>query len=349
MIIQNEEDMHDKAQAPNLTVIQRHEEAPPPQYEEYEFSTYRPNRTTGTSSAPRWSTSSSSFSSSTPGPVPADSRAVNYISINKPLGSIDCTYLLDPTIHIPSSLLPKLEPGQTEDDRKNLSLKTKLGTIVANIHLLHREGSVSTTKRTTLECKTTLGTMVVKIDATPSKTRPPFHLKAQTQSGTIDLQLPRSFRGFLTITTTIGTVTLSPEVHQANRWIHTGSAGRVRRGFLGDSSSLDDVGLASGSWNGDEVVIETAMGSVDVSFVGGIPSGAYGFSGIPPRTTTSSSWHSSSYSSSSSSWSWSTSYRGGASASSPQGFPPSSGAGAQTGSSTGPPPLAALLGYRDHK
>ncbi|KAF9254396.1 hypothetical protein L218DRAFT_886434, partial [Marasmius fiardii PR-910] len=251
---------------------------------------------------------------------PVDSRAVNYISINKPLGSIDCTYLLDPTVQIPASFLPKLDHGQKEEDRKNLSLKTKMGTIVANILLHHREGSMSN-RRTSLEFKTSIGTMVLK-DATPSPNRPPFQLKAISQSGTVLLHLPRTFRGFLNITTTIGTVSLSPEVSRAHRWISTSAIGRVRKGFLGDSSTLRD--LEDQPWNGDEVEIETTVGSVEIHFVPPGPS---------PIVTSSHSVTSSPFCA-----------RGRSTSAAVAATRANLGIGL-----TGPPPLAALLGYHDHK
>ncbi|KAL0565062.1 hypothetical protein V5O48_016970 [Marasmius crinis-equi] len=255
MIIRPEEDTKHSNDVPYQSMANREdEESPPPQYEEL----VSPSSASHSHSHASSISSSSSFST----PDDGDGRAVNYIAINKPLGSIDCKYVLDPAIQIPTSFLPKLGPGQTEEDRKNLSLKTKVGTVVAEIMLQHREGSVLK-RRTLLECKTTVGTMILKVDATPSPNRPPFQLKATTQSGTVLLYLPTSFRGFLTVTTTIGTVSLSREVIAVNRWLST--TGRVRKAFIGDASQLRDSELEA--WNGDEVIIETTVGSVEIAYV----------------------------------------------------------------------------------
>ncbi|KAF9254039.1 hypothetical protein L218DRAFT_1082510 [Marasmius fiardii PR-910] len=209
-----------------------------------------------------------------------ENKPTNYISINKRLpGPVDCTYILDPTLQILPSLLPPLELGQTEEDRKNLSLKIqKVGIITANIFLLHREGSLSA-KRTTLEFQTGVGKIELKIDTTPSPNRPPFWLKATTHLGNVSLKLPRTFRGLLTITTDDfhGDVLLSPEVSMVNRWLSTedivsptGRSGQLRRGFVGDMSMSGDG--EPELWNGDEVVIEIeSVGKVDISFVSVVP------------------------------------------------------------------------------
>ena len=94
-------------------------------------------------------------------PAP-NGQTVNYVVVNRPLGSIDCSYILDPSLRIPTRFLPALDVGESEADRKNLVLKSKLGTIVANIALYHQMSS-PVTKRTTMEFKTTVGTMVLKI------------------------------------------------------------------------------------------------------------------------------------------------------------------------------------------
>ncbi|KAJ8095535.1 hypothetical protein PM082_023062 [Marasmius tenuissimus] len=277
------------------------EEAPPPQYEEL------------ISSSPVSQPSPSSLSLSTA----LDGRAVNYIAINKPLGSIDCQYTLDPSVQIPASFLPRLQQGQTEEDRKNLSLKTKVGTIVADVLLQHREGS-PVDRRTLLAFRTTLGTMILKLDVTPSPIRPPFQLKATTQSGTIVLHLPRSFHGFLSVTTTIGNVNLSSEVAEVNRWITTGP--RVRKAFIGDASQLRECELEP--WNGDEVIIETTVGSVEIAFAeaGAVPDHPRGRA--PSRTRSVSS-------------SLSSRSRNG-----------DAGSMLSHTSEVAPPPLVALLGYK---
>ncbi|KAL0063884.1 hypothetical protein AAF712_009165 [Marasmius tenuissimus] len=248
------------------------EDTPPPEYEDIMTSppqppmasSFPPSTSSPTTSNPTFSsppTSSSSLTTSTPAVV--DGRAVNYIAISKSFGDITCTYTLDPSIQLPASFMPKLKNGRREEDRSNLSLKTKVGSIFACVILQHRQNS---DKRTMLEFKVTLGMIVVKVDTTPSTSlptpRPPFQLKAAIQSGNIVLHLPRNFNGFITINSTLPNVLLSPEIARANRWIST--TGRVRKGFIGDASRLDGE---VGEWKGDEVVIEGTVVGVEIGFV----------------------------------------------------------------------------------
>jgi hypothetical protein len=95
-------------------------------------------------------------------------KAANYISLNQPLSSINCTYIIDPLIQIPQSFLPALAPGQSEADRKNLSIRTKMGSITADITVWHDDSVSRTPKdgnrpRVSLEMKTMLGEMDVKV------------------------------------------------------------------------------------------------------------------------------------------------------------------------------------------
>ncbi|KAK1234656.1 hypothetical protein PQX77_002139 [Marasmius sp. AFHP31] len=250
------------------------EDTPPPEYDDI-MSPQPPNTISSTASPVPSSSSLPSTRSSLPPTTssPVDGRAVNWIAISKSFGDITCTYTLDPSLQLPASFMPKLKTGRREEDRCNLSLKTKVGSIFASVMLQHREGAGSSSdRRTLLEFKATLGVMVVNVDTTPSTslstTRPPFSLKTTLQTGNVILHLPRSFNGFVTIDATLPNVILSPEVARANRWIST--AGRVRKGFIGDASRLDGE---VGEWKGDEVVIEGKVVGVEIGFVGDNQSG----------------------------------------------------------------------------
>jgi len=60
----------------------------------------------------------------------------NFVSVSRRDSSIKGTWLLDPMLSIPSDLLPPLLEGESEKTRKNLSLQTKDGSIIANIFVL---------------------------------------------------------------------------------------------------------------------------------------------------------------------------------------------------------------------
>lgn len=65
-----------------------------------------------------------------------NAQPCNFVSVSRRDSSIKGTWLLDPMLSIPSDLLPPLPEGESESTRKNLSLQTKDGTIIANIFVL---------------------------------------------------------------------------------------------------------------------------------------------------------------------------------------------------------------------
>ncbi|THU96197.1 hypothetical protein K435DRAFT_858796 [Dendrothele bispora CBS 962.96] len=235
-----------------------------------------------------------------PGPVAVatSSKAVNHVSINQPLGSIDCTYIIDPLVQIPKSFLPKLAPGVPEHSRKNLSLRTKVGAIFADVTLWHDDSVQRTEKMdkegkkkwVNMEMKALVGAVCVKVafsslahlvpgpecdsstddsyqrDPTPipSSERPPFLLRCSTRTGQVFVQLPKTFHGFISITTAVGSVNLSKNIKQTARWVDSGM--RKRKCFVGDISRLSDEDSRD-LWSGDEVKLETPFGSVDISYI----------------------------------------------------------------------------------
>lgn len=83
------------------------------------------------------------------------------------MGSLDDTYVIDPTLQVPSSLLPDLAPGESEDARRHLNLQTKAGSIAADVllvdknlneHLRHKSGRV-----TMVIDSVSAGSIVVKV------------------------------------------------------------------------------------------------------------------------------------------------------------------------------------------
>lgn len=68
-------------------------------------------------------------------PVP-NAQPCNFVSISRRDSSIKGTWLLDPMLSIPADLLPPLPEEESENTRTNLSLRTKDGSINANIFVL---------------------------------------------------------------------------------------------------------------------------------------------------------------------------------------------------------------------
>ena len=84
-------------------------------------------------------------------------------------------------------------------------------------------------------------------------------MTANAHNGNINLRLPRSFRGPLTITTLHGSVRFSPDVAAT---VTTFSDVRTKKCFLGDYSTWRD----GEAWSGDEAVIDSRNGSVRIQF-----------------------------------------------------------------------------------
>jgi len=93
----------------------------------------------------------------------------NYISVIRKDHSIRERYAIDPFISVPSSLLPPLEEGETEADRKNLRLKTKDGSVDVDIWVLGDGGEYKTAeglvqqRRATLDVTSNDGSINLKI------------------------------------------------------------------------------------------------------------------------------------------------------------------------------------------
>lgn len=72
--------------------------------------------------------------------------------------------MIDPLMHIPHHFLPPMNAGETEQDRKNLYLCTKDGSIDADIWLIGREETAPKNgTRTTLSLSSSDGNITAKI------------------------------------------------------------------------------------------------------------------------------------------------------------------------------------------
>lgn len=72
--------------------------------------------------------------------------------------------MIDPLMQIPPSLLPPLNAGEKDQDRKNLYLRTKDGSIDADIWLIGQDEAASHNgSRTTLSLSSNDGSITAKI------------------------------------------------------------------------------------------------------------------------------------------------------------------------------------------
>jgi hypothetical protein len=88
-------------------------------------------------------------------------------------GTIKETYVIDPQLNIPSSLLPPLGEDESESNRKNLSLQARYGSVDVDISLVGDNNSGPEDrkrnykkKRTTLTLASSHGSVTAKVVST---------------------------------------------------------------------------------------------------------------------------------------------------------------------------------------
>ena len=92
--------------------------------------------------------------------------------------------------------------------------------------------------------------------------RRPFHLNATSKNGSVHVYLPRSFEGFMTLSSKNGNVVVSDAM--SSRMITFSDVSSTLRCFVGEKGKWDTGG---DEWNGDEVVASTCSGKVKVCYV----------------------------------------------------------------------------------
>ena len=122
-----------------------------------------------TQEAPPYSPASATSTEGGEGLTPAlapPTQPINFFSIVHGIGAIKGNYTIDPSLSIPTSLLPPLAEGQTEEDRENLRLETRNGSIDVHVFLVN-DKAVDTkggeTKPTTINICSNLGAVFAKI------------------------------------------------------------------------------------------------------------------------------------------------------------------------------------------
>lgn len=94
-------------------------------------------------------------------------KSSNFVSISRNNGSVKDRWLLDTGLMIPASQLPPLPAGETEDSRKNLSIESRNGEIVADITLAQhnpgREAKTLGRRRATIYARSSNGSVTTKL------------------------------------------------------------------------------------------------------------------------------------------------------------------------------------------
>ncbi|KAE9398771.1 hypothetical protein BT96DRAFT_720964 [Gymnopus androsaceus JB14] len=245
----------------------------PPSYEE-EFPATRSELSsaiTPTSDSPD-SPSSSSYPPTTlteatnAFTVSHSARAVNNVSISQPFGTIECKYIIDPTLKFPGS------PNRFKRREPNIKLRTSVGTIDADLEVVSPEDPQEEVPRVLIDVASKMGTINVKLRRTVA--RPVVRLLVTSHAGTTTIRIPRSFQGFILAFTKLGRLSLEPPLKASASVLK--SELKFTCLFVGDSSVLKDaetkfswhgIWNGDGGWKGDEIMLQTSVGNMDVGFV----------------------------------------------------------------------------------
>ncbi|KAF9220799.1 hypothetical protein BS17DRAFT_713527, partial [Gyrodon lividus] len=205
-----------------------------------------------------------SSSSTSPDSLPPTfkTKPTNHLALSNESSTIKGEFVIDPSIRIPHSLLPPLTEDEDEADRKNLRLSSKFGSIKAEVWLLSSSRSecfsVEEQKRTTVDLSSDHGSIRVQMHNIQGAA--PFLVTARAPHGTVGISLPRSFHGFLSLSTQHGNVWLADTLSQNSTQLS--QVDYTRRYFVGDFSSLGDA-----EWTGDELRIEAKHGQIRIQYV----------------------------------------------------------------------------------
>ncbi|KAF8427657.1 hypothetical protein L210DRAFT_3652516 [Boletus edulis BED1] len=194
------------------------------------------------------------------------SKPTNFLSLSNSDSSICGEFVIDPSIRIPSSILPPLRQDDTEDDRKNLNLRSQNSSVNADIWLLGTPSSqdpesaigADKPRRTTIALISDHGSIRAQVHTLDDAA--PFLLTARANHGTIRLAVPRSFHGLLSLSTRHGSTSLSDTL--VENATQLSQIDDTRRYFIGDFQALGEV-----AWEGDLVELDATHGSLRVKYI----------------------------------------------------------------------------------
>ncbi|TDL24526.1 hypothetical protein BD410DRAFT_766998 [Rickenella mellea] len=187
----------------------------------------------------------------------------NFLSIRRGDGSIKGTWVIDPDIKPPESVLAPIKPDTT---RKNLELLTKDGSINADIWIVGDGDSEQRVNEggekpgpVTVDVRSKDGRVKVVMHADEKHL---FQLMITAHDGRVTLALPRSFVGPLTVTTRDGKLLF--EGSMANNVVTFSEVKHTHKCFVGDARAAC---FGQGDWTGSIVEVDCHDGSVTVYYV----------------------------------------------------------------------------------
>lgn len=186
-------------------------------------------------------------------PVSRQPNASNFVTVRREHGSINGTYAIDPTLVMPSVMLPPLEDGE---ERKNLNLYSQYGNVEADVTILPVDNHGA---KVTIYAKSSHCSVRCKLHR--SSNSPALSFEGHSMYAHVKVFLPRSFQGPVTATTVYGAIKVSDAV--AARQTPFSDVDKTSKFFIGDVSRYLEEGK---NWDGDEVVVGSSHGSIKISY-----------------------------------------------------------------------------------
>ncbi|KAJ7048237.1 hypothetical protein C8F01DRAFT_1193551 [Mycena amicta] len=172
---------------------------------------------------------------------PSDIKPTNHLSLDRRNGRIEGAFVIDPRLKVLAQMLARLEKDETDDTRRNLSLRALAqdGSIDADVWVLSDDDNDNDEKvrgRVRIWASARKG-VSLRLHSAHAPRAPPLTLSLHSNDGSISLSLPRTFCGPLI------------------------SSDGVRKCFVG--SGWAD---APGKWTGDEAQVDSDHGNVWIQF-----------------------------------------------------------------------------------
>ncbi|KAF9071779.1 hypothetical protein BDP27DRAFT_1446005 [Rhodocollybia butyracea] len=196
-------------------------------------------------------------------------NAVNNISVSQPLGSIQCSYTIDPTLKFPL-------PGRRTDHNTspNVKLRTNYGTIDAELTIYsgkHGEDLKSNLVEIDVGSKVGAINLILRRQPSSSRTTPTPIIRCfvSSHTGAICVRIPRDFLGFIITHSNVARLTLNPSL-KSHASVVKAEMTKTKI-FVGDSSALR-TGVQSEfdeleRWKGDEIIVKTYVGNMEFGYV----------------------------------------------------------------------------------
>ncbi|KAJ7855018.1 hypothetical protein B0H14DRAFT_2579610 [Mycena olivaceomarginata] len=178
--------------------------------------------------------------------APTDIKPANYISLTPRFNGVKGTFVLDPTLRLPPSMQP-------HSDKLHLGISAVMGEVNAVVYVVGSE-SLPSGSKTRMEVSSKMGSTKLVLHA--PECRAPLTVNVDSRLGESTLLLPRSFRGPIRLSNTLGEITLSAALRAA-----TVSFGD--RMFVGEWKEEE---VKQKVWPGDELVVNSLLGSIYVGY-----------------------------------------------------------------------------------